>query len=48
MFGRKTTYNNKFLGLYSFMCTSLLLEQLKIQNKTSSVEDFEFTRFDCA
>ena len=36
-----------FGGLYNFMSTSIKFELLIIQNKTSSPEDFKFTRFDC-
>ena len=33
-------------GIICFMSTSLKLERIIIQNKTSSPNDYEFTRFD--
>ena len=41
------TKNNRFQGFNSFMSTFQTFELLKNRNKTSSPEDFEFTRFDC-
>ena len=44
----KITDKSHFVELYIFMSTSLWKELLIIRNKTSSPDDFEFTRFDCS
>ena len=44
--GREEGEVGRGLNTFKYVCISLLFELLKIRNKTSSHEDFEFTRFD--
>ena len=44
--GREEGEVGRGLNTFKYVCISLLFDVLKIRNKTSSHEDFEFTRFD--